>query len=318
MAPAHDPRLSTQLGPLQLQSPLILASGILGVSASSLMRVAESGAGAVCSKSCSLDARAGHKGPTIVPLKYGLLNAVGLSNPGAKAFADEIREYKSRSQVPIIASVFGSKVDEFSEVAGILAEAKPDLIELNLSCPNVENEFSAPFAASAEQSATIVRAVKLWCSSIPISVKLIIETASLASVAAACEQAGADMITAINAVGPGMKIDVLARMPVLANKVGGLSGEAILPLAVRAIYDIAGAVSIPIIGVGGVHCTEDALQMMMAGASAVGLGTAIAKNGIEVFDEIERGLIEYCENNKLAALNEIVGVARTTNGFTSS
>ncbi|MFH1807486.1 MAG: dihydroorotate dehydrogenase [Pseudomonadota bacterium] len=309
--PTHtlDPRLAVDLAGMRLRTPLVLASGILGTTASSLRRVAMAGAGAVTAKSVSKTPRKGHPNPTVVPLPHGMLNAVGLSNPGAEAFVEELLAYQMDAPAPLIASIFAASVEEFSEVAGIVARARPDLIEVNVSCPNVHSEFGQPFGADPVACGEITAAVKQAAGTIPVAIKLTVQCPSIAAVARACEKAGADVITAINTVGPGMHIDVNLRRPELSNKVGGLSGPAILPVAVRAVYEIAAAVNIPIIGTGGVSSAEDALQLILAGARAVGLGTAVWSAGLEVFDDICCGLSAYLDAHDQNSLAGLVGAA---------
>ena len=267
--------MAVRVAGVGLESPLVLASGVLGTAASSLRRVAEAGAGAVTTKSCSLLPRAGHPAPCVLPWRGGLLNAVGLSNPGVEAVIEELAEYKRTCGTPLFVSIFAGSAEEFGRLAGRIAEAKPDLIEVNVSCPNVESEFGIPFAADPTACAAATRAVKESAGSIPVSIKLSAQCASLARMAAACQRNGADAITAINTVGPGMAIDTGAGRPVLSNQVGGVSGMAILPIAVRAVYEIRRAVDLPIIGTGGVSCADGVLQLIMAGADAVGVGSGI-------------------------------------------
>ena len=301
--------LSTSICGIDLESSVVLASGILGVTSSSLKMVAEAGAGAVTLKSCSLEPRAGHPGPCVMPFEHGLLNAVGLSNPGARETANEILEYKRRCPTPVIASVFGATVEEFGEVTEIIADARPHLIEVNVSCPNVESEFGTPFGADEEALAAVTRAVKRAAGDTPVSVKLTPNCSSIARMAVVAEQFGADAITAINSEGPGMIIDVNTRTPVLSNRAGGLSGPAILPVAVRCVYDIYQAVGIPIIGTGGVASAADAAQLILAGATAVGVGTAVYTDGLKIFGEINRAIGRYLEDDGLSSLNELRGAA---------
>ena len=301
--------LPVRLAGVDLKSPLVLASGILGVTASSLKMVADAGAGAVTLKSCSVAPRLGHPGPCVLPLEHGLLNAVGLSNPGARQTAHEIRDYISRCPTPVIASVFASTVEQFGEVTEIVGDARPHLIEVNVSCPNVESEFGTPFGADEETLAAVTRKVKRAAGDTPVSVKLTPNCPSIARMAAIAEQFGADAITAINSVGPGMIIDLNTRTPVLSNRAGGLSGPAILPVAVRCVYDIYKAVGIPIIGTGGVSSAADALQMILAGATAVAVGTAVYTRGVEVFGEINRELGRYLEEENISSLDALRGAA---------
>ncbi|HOU20611.1 MAG: dihydroorotate dehydrogenase [Kiritimatiellae bacterium] len=301
--------LAVRIAGIALESPLVLASGVLGTTASSLRRVAQAGAGAVTTKSCSLAPRPGHPAPCILPWKGGMLNAVGLSNPGIEGALEEITEYRRTCRTPLFVSIFAGSPAEFGELAQRVAAAKPDLIEVNVSCPNVESEFGAPFAADPAACAAVTRAVKENAGGIPVSIKLASQCASIAKMAEVCQRSGADVLTAINTVGPGMWIDPGAGRPVLSNLVGGVSGTAILPIAVRAVYEIRRAVDLPIIGTGGVSCAADALQLIMAGADAVGLGSAIYGGGIGLFDEINRGLADFLQSRGYQSLHEVHGMA---------
>lgn len=302
--------LAVQIAGVALESPLVLASGVLGTTAASLRRVAQAGAGAVTTKSCSLAPRPGHPAPCILPWKGGILNAVGLSNPGVDGALAEIAEYKKTCSAPLFVSIFAGSADEFGRLARRVAEAQPDLIEVNVSCPNVESEFGAPFAADPEACGRVTRAVKENAGAVPVSIKLSAQCASLARMAAVCRQNGADAITAINTVGPGMWIDVGTGRPALANRVGGVSGPAILPIAVRAVYEIRKAVDLPIIGTGGVSCAEDALQLILAGADAVGVGSGVYAGGVELFGEINRGLAAFLKERGYDSLAQAKGLAQ--------
>lgn len=299
-----------RLAGVALASPLVLASGVMGLSASSLGRVADAGAGAVTTKSCGLEERKGHPCPAILPFPHGLLNAVGLANPGLDEMAAEIAAFQARSPVPLIASIFAKDEAGFAEAAGRLLErVTPALLEVNVSCPNVASEFGQPFAADAAACARITTAVKGQARGIPVAVKLSLQCPSLAHVGRACQDAGADALTAINSVGPGMLIDIDVRRPILANRVGGLSGAAILPLAVRAVWDLFQAVSIPIIGTGGVTRPEDALQLILAGATAVGIGTGIYTGGLELFAATNAFLADRLAREGLPSLDALRGAA---------
>jgi dihydroorotate dehydrogenase (NAD+) catalytic subunit len=274
---------------VELPNPLVLASGILGTEAELMARVARSGAGAVTAKSCSLEPRAGHPNPTVLAWEHGLINAVGLANPGVEAEVEELAGAKALLEplgVALIASVFADTVENFARVAGRVIEAGPDLLEVNISCPNVHDEFGTPFAADAAAAARVTAAVKESVADrVPVLVKLSPNVNDIATVARAVEAAGADGITAINTLA-GMVIDVHAQRPILANRTGGLSGPAIRPLAVRCVYEIYRAVDLPIIGTGGVSTGQDAVEMIMAGATAVGLGSAVYGEGPEVFGRV--------------------------------
>ena len=278
--------LTTNLAGVRLASPLVLASGVLGLTASGMRRVIEFGAGAVTTKSTGLEPRTGHKAPSILPWEHGMLNAVGLSNPGADWMASEIRQFKETGKGRVIASVFGRTPAEFAEVADKLLDSKPDMFEANVSCPNVRSEFGEPFGANIETTVEITRLLKKVAVGIPVSIKLTVNCPSIARMALAVEEAGADAVTAINTVGPGMLIDLNTRRPILSNKTGGVSGPAMFPIALRAVYQIRAVSKIPILATGGVRTAEDALQLFMAGATAIGIGTAVHTDGIEVFDQV--------------------------------
>jgi dihydroorotate dehydrogenase (NAD+) catalytic subunit len=281
--------LRTNLCGVELPNPLILASGILGTGAELLARVARAGAGAVIAKSCSLRPRAGHPNPTVLAWEHGLINAVGLANPGVDAEVEELRRARALLQplgAGLLVSVFADTVDNFARVADRSVEAKPDLVEVNISCPNVHDEFGTPFAADPAAAAEVAAAVcTVVAGRAPVLVKLSPNVADIAAIAQAVAAAGADGISAINTL-TGMVIDVHARRPILANRTGGLSGPAIRPLAVRCVYEIYRAVDLPIVGMGGVSSGRDAVEMIMAGATAVGIGSAVYVEGPAAFGRI--------------------------------
>jgi dihydroorotate dehydrogenase (NAD+) catalytic subunit len=285
----NDLDLAVELCGIHLPTPLILASGILGTEAELLVRVARAGAGAVTAKSCSLQPRAGHPNPTVLAWEHGLINAVGLANPGVEAEVDELARTRALLEplgAALIASIFADTVENYARVAARIVEARPDLIEVNISCPNVHDEFGTPFAADAHAAAEVTAAVReAVAGRTPILVKLSPNVTDIAAVARAVEAAGADGICAINTL-TGMVIDVHARRPILTNRTGGLSGPAIRPLAVRCVYEIYRAVGIPIVGTGGVSSGRDAVEMIMAGATAVGIGSAVYGERPELFRRI--------------------------------
>ncbi|MGD2041751.1 MAG: dihydroorotate dehydrogenase [Anaerolineae bacterium] len=304
--------LSVTLCGVGLPTPFVLASGILGTEAELMARVARAGAGAITAKSCGPQPRAGHPNPTVLAWQHGLINAVGLANPGVEAEIEELaktRAYLRPMGVALIASVFAGTVEGFARVAARVIDAQPDLVEINISCPNVHDDLGTPFAADATSAVKVTAAVKeAVADRAPVLVKLSPNVANIAAIAQRVEAAGADGITAINTL-PGMIIDIHAQQPILANRTGGMSGPAIRPLAVRCVYEIYRAVSIPIVGTGGVSSGRDAIEMIMAGASAVGVGSAVYHDGPEAFDrlcdEIEALLAELeCES-----VAELRGVA---------
>ena len=310
--------LSTSIAGIKLSNPTVLASGILGTTAHIMARVASEGAGAITSKSASSRERKGHPNPIVVDqLKSGwMLNAVGLSNPGVEEKVNEIREYKrivaeKKLGTPIIASVFASTAKEFGEAAETISRAPPDAIELDESCPNVEDEYGSLFCLSEKNAAKAVEEARSKVpKNIPIFAKLSPDVPAIETIARACVQAGADGITAVNTAGPGMAIDIERAKPILANRYGGLSGPALKPLAVKSIYRIHAALpEVPIIGTGGVFTGEDALELMMAGACAVGIGTAAYARGPGVFKKVCAEMSEWMEAHGHSNLKEIIGKA---------
>jgi len=305
--------LETCLLHLRLRNPVVLASGVLGTSAALLRRAAEAGAGAVTAKSCGPVPRAGHPNPIAVDWGGGLINAVGLTNPGAEEEARLLAQARALLDplgVPLIASVFGGTPAEFAQVARTVATARPHLIELNISCPNVHDEFGAPFAASARAAAGVTAAVKAAVD-IPLTVKLAPNVPDIGRIAAAVVEAGADAITAVNTM-PGLVIDAAAGRPVLSNRIGGVSGPALKPIALRCVYEIAQAVHVPIIGTGGVLTGRDAAEMIMAGATAVGVGSAVWYRGVAALGEIAAELAAFMAAEGYATLEEMRGLAHET------
>ncbi|MGC9395769.1 MAG: dihydroorotate dehydrogenase [Anaerolineae bacterium] len=305
------PDLTCNFLGLHLRNPIILASGILGTSADVLERVARAGAGAVTAKSCGPAPRAGHPNPVAVDWDHGLLNAIGLSNPGAEEEARMLAEARARLEplgVALIASIFAGTIAEFGAVARIIAAARPHCIEVNISCPNVADEFGTPFAASCDSAAAVTEAVKRNTGDIPISVKLAPNVPNIGRIAAAAVEAGADAITAINTM-PGMLIDAEAGRPVLSNRVGGVSGPALKPIALRCVYEIARAVRVPIIGTGGITTGRDAAEMLMAGATAVGVGSAVWTRGVKALGDIAAELTAFMLQEGYRTLDAMRGAA---------
>jgi dihydroorotate dehydrogenase (NAD+) catalytic subunit len=279
-----------------------LASGILGVTGSAITRVSKSGADAIVTKSIGAHPRQGYPGPVIATSHGGLLNAVGLTNPGIDSFIDELNLLKA-VEVPIILSIFGNTTEEIIEVARKGMKANPAAIELNLSCPHAEIGL---ISHNPDLTHDYVQAVKdaVDCQ---VFVKITPNASDPVKVAVSAQDAGADAIVAINTV-RGMRIDINQKRPVLGNKVGGFSGPPIFPIAVRCVYELYQELSIPIIGVGGVSNWRDAIEMHLAGASAIQIGTALL-NGFEVFKEIKQGVDEYLQREGYATVNDIIGLA---------
>jgi dihydroorotate dehydrogenase (NAD+) catalytic subunit len=302
--------LSTDLCGVRLKNPTVLPAGILGVTASSLAAVSSSGAGAVTTKSIGPEKRAGHKNPVVAEVGGSLLNAVGLSCPSLDESVEMLKKAVKLSKSPVIASFYGRTVEEFGIVAERISDAKPALIEANISCPNIEDDFGKPFGTSGVLAAKVVSEVKNK-SRIPLIVKLSPNVSDLKGIASSVEEAGADCIAAINTVGPGMYIDVMSASPVLSNRAGGMSGPAIRPIAVRCIYDIYETVDIPILGMGGVCSGRDAMELIMAGAGAVGIGTAVWKRGPGVFSQVSSDLGVLMKAKGYRSLKEFIGVVHS-------
>jgi dihydroorotate dehydrogenase (NAD+) catalytic subunit len=302
--------LTCHLLHMELRNPIVLASGILGTSEALLRRAAEAGAGAVTAKSCGPAPRAGHPNPVALDWGGGLINAIGLTNPGAEAEVPLLRQARAALAplgVPVIASIFAGTVAEFATVARTIAQAEPDLLEVNISCPNVGDEFGTPFAGSIESAAEVTAAVR-EAVDLPMAVKLAPNVPDIGRIAAAVVDAGADAVTAVNTM-PGMVIDAAAGQPVLSNRVGGISGPALKPIALRCVYQIAKAVDVPIIGTGGVNSGRDAAEMIMAGATAVGVGSAVWYRGVDALGEIAEELATFMAHEGYTKLEDLRGKA---------
>jgi dihydroorotate dehydrogenase (NAD+) catalytic subunit len=304
--PLSSNRLNISLAGLKLKNPTVLASGILGYSAESLESIVEGGAGAVVTKSIGLTPRIGYPNPTVVQTKCGLINAMGLPNPGIEAYAQEIRHAKTVLTVPLIVSVYGFSTQEYAITAKKAAEAGADAVELNVSCPHVK-ETGSEIGQNPEILTKVVKKVK---AKVPkaVFVKLSPNVTDIVEVAEAAVKAGADALTAINTV-RAMAIDVETALPVLSNKRGGLSGPAIKPIALRCVYDIYEKVKTPIMGCGGITSWRDAVEFFLAGASAVQIGTAVALKNSGVFEAINRGVEAYLRKKGFGSVKEIVGLS---------
>jgi dihydroorotate dehydrogenase (NAD+) catalytic subunit len=298
--------LGITLAGLELANPTILASGILGYSAATLESIVEGGAGAVVTKSVGLKPREGYANPTVVQASCGLINAMGLPNPGIGEFVHEIRQAKDAFDVPLIVSVYGYSAGDYAVVARKAVGAGADALELNVSCPHVK-ETGSEIGQNAQILTEVVKKVKASVSK-PVFVKLSPNVTNIADIAAAATKAGGDALTVINTV-KAMAIDAETNMPVLANRVGGLSGAAIKPLALRCVYDIYERVDVPIIGCGGVTGWRDAVEFLSAGASAVQIGTAVTLKGPSVFRAVTRGMDAYLKRKRVNEVGEIVGLS---------
>jgi dihydroorotate dehydrogenase (NAD+) catalytic subunit len=298
------PDISTGVGTIKIERPTMLASGILGISLEVFDRLYKEGAGALVTKSLSKEPWEGYPNPTVVGVKAGYLNAVGLSNPGAPYFAKMISSNKT---VPIIVSLVGSIPEDFDFMIKQFENIKILGYELNLSCPHVE-KVGLEVGDDPELVHKIVKSVKAK-SKVPVIAKVGLGSSDyLETVRVACES-GVDAITAINTV-RAMAIDVETTRPILSHKIGGLSGSAIKPIAVRCVYEISSQFDIPIIGCGGVSSWEDAIEFILAGASAVQIGSALVDKWVGVFSEINNGISKYMEKKNFSKIKDMIGIAK--------
>jgi len=298
------PDISTEVGSIKLERPTMLASGILGISLDVFDRLYKVGAGALVTKSLSKEPWEGYPNPTVIGVKAGYLNAVGLSNPGAMYFAKMISSNKT---VPIIVSLVGSTPKDFTFMIKQFENVKILGYELNLSCPHVE-KVGLEVGDDPELVHKIIKSVKTQFQ-VPVIAKVGLGSSDyLETVRVACE-AGVDAITAINTV-RAMAIDVQTTRPILSHKIGGLSGPAIKPIAVRCVYEISSKFDIPIIGCGGISSWEDAIEFILAGASAVQIGSVLVDKWVGVFSEINDGISKYMEKKNFSKIKEMVGIAK--------
>jgi len=300
-----EPSLATSIGQIQLERPVMLASGILGISLDVFNRLYRSGAGAVVTKSLSTEPWDGYPNPTIFSVNGGgWMNAIGLSNPGAPNFAKMI---ESNQDVPIIVSLVGSIPADFELMIKQFENCKVTAYELNLSCPHVA-KVGLEVGDDPELVKQIVTTVKN-STKVPVIAKVGLGTTHYLKTVGTAIESGIDAITAINTV-RAMAIDVETQRPILSNKFGGLSGTPIKPIALRCVYEISSKYDIPIIGCGGISNWEDAIEFFLAGASAIQLGSAVGDNWISIFDDINKGILQYMKKKNFSTLQEMVGLAK--------
>ena len=301
--------LRVELAGIRLRNPLVLASGILGTTISLLKRVEKAGAGAVTTKTLTLRPRPGYPNPVLVELDFGFVNAMGLPNPGVDYFLDELYgEQKVEIEIPVIISIGGGSAEEFSVISSKLRKYPVEAVELNLSCPHVKGH-GLELGSDPEAVYEVVSSIRSNLPHTPLFVKLSANVASVLDIAEAALRAGASGFVAINTL-RAMVIDIYAKKPVLSNVYGGLSGPAIRPVAVRVVYELyENFPRVPIIGVGGVDSWHAAVEFLLAGASAVGIGSVIARKDLAVFDEILKGLKTYLKAEGYERIGDIVGLA---------
>lgn len=299
------PDITTTIGSLRLKNPTMLASGIMDEDAGSMQRIIDCGAGAIVTKSIGVHARDGYPNPTVVELDHGILNAMGLPNPGIDEYGQEMNQLR-KSTAPIIGSIYGATVEEFAFLAEKMQLYGAAAVELNVSCPHAKR-YGLEVGCDPTLLRTITASVKKSID-IPVFVKISPNVTDIVDIARAAEKGNADAVVAINTV-KAMKIDLETTRPILANKTGGYSGKAIKPIGVRCVYDIAQHINIPVIGVGGITTGEDAIEYIMAGACAVQIGSAVYYRGPDVFHQVCEEIKHWMRTHGCKTLTELRGVA---------
>ena len=299
-------RLSIDFCGVQFKNPVIPASGTFGYGREYEQFYPLSRLGGISVKGTTLGRREGNSGPRVAETPSGMLNSVGLQNGGVKKFLEYEMPNLVTKDTRIIANIAGATVEECAELAAMLEGSAVDLIELNISCPNVK-AGGAAFGTDCTIAGQVTRAVK-DATSKPLMVKLSPNVTSITDIAKSVEANGADAVSLINTL-LGMRIDIKTGRPILKNNVGGLSGPAVFPVAVRMVWQVANAVKIPVMGMGGVATWEDAVEIMMAGASAVQVGAAIFNDPYAPIKIID-GLEQYCVDNNIDNISQIVGTVK--------
>ncbi|MHA1106389.1 MAG: dihydroorotate dehydrogenase [Promethearchaeota archaeon] len=295
--------LEVNISGLNLKSPIILASGILGVSFSIMKKLMDAGLGAITTKSIGPRPRKGYKNPSIIEIFPGtFLNSVGLGNPGIDNFISEIKEIKANN-IPLIVSVFGDTNESYLDVALKAQKAGADAIEINISCPHAE---VSSIGINKDLTFDLTKLLKENLS-IPLFVKLNPNVTDICEIALAAQEGGADGVVAINTL-EAMKIDVNTMRPILSHGSGGLSGKAIHPIAVKKVYDLYKILNIPIIGCGGISNWEQAIEFFLAGATSLQIGT-ILYQGLDIIKKINTGIREYLTINNFKNISDIKGLS---------
>lgn len=301
----YDNRLAVNIAGLGMKTPVTTASGTFGFGLEFQDFLDLTKVGAVTVKGTTLEPRAGNKGQRAVETPSGMLNCVGLENPGSDYFIAQTLPELRKIDVPVIVNIAGSTPEEYGELAKKLDIDGVHAIEINISCPNVKHGGIA-FGTCPESAAEVVRAVKANTSK-PVITKLSPNVTDIVEMALAAQEAGTDALSLINTL-IGMKIDIDRKKPVLGNVMGGLSGPAVKPVAVRMVYQVAQKVSVPIIGMGGIMNAEDAIEFFLAGASAVAVGTANFRDP-RLAETICEGILSYLDRNGFRSLQDIIGLA---------
>lgn len=295
--------LSVNVAGVNFKNPLIAASGTFGFGHEYSNFFDLSNLGGISCKGITLKKRLGNPPPRIAETPSGILNAVGLQNPGVDHFISEDLPWLKEQNTVIIANIAGNTPEEYAQMAEKLSSTNVDMIEMNISCPNVKSG-GVQFGTSCESVGAITKTVRNHCKK-PLIVKLSPNVTDIAEIAKSAEASGADVISMINTL-TGMRIDINTKRPIIHNNTGGLSGPAVFPVAVRMVWQVANAVNIPIIGMGGISTWQDAVEMLMAGATALQIGTCMFTDPYAPI-KIIRGLSEYMDKNSINSLEEITG-----------
>ena len=298
--------LRVNVAGVEFKNPVIPASGAFGYGREYEKFYPLSKLGGIAIKGTTLEPRQGNPGPRVAETPSGMLNSVGLQNGGLEKFLSYELPNLLTKDTRIVANIAGATIEECAELASRLDSSAVDMIELNISCPNVKHGGAA-FGTSCDSAAAITAAVRKATTK-PLMIKLSPNVTSIVDIAKAVEAEGADAVSLINTL-LGMRIDIKTKRPILKNNVGGLSGPAVFPVAVRMVWQVANAVRIPVVGMGGISTWEDAVEMMMAGASAIQIGAAIFNNPYAPI-EIVNGLEKYCDDNGIKNISEIVGTVK--------
>jgi dihydroorotate dehydrogenase (NAD+) catalytic subunit len=297
--------ISTEFSGLKLKNPTILAAGILGETGYSLLNIIKGGAACVVTKSIGVTPKEGHPNPTFVETEHGIINAMGLPNPGIDGYKGEVKT-ALEGGVPVIGSIFGANASEFELLATKMEQYGASALELNLSCPHAKG-YGAELGHDKEKVKEITRAVKNVVA-LPVFVKLSPNVSNIAETAKAVEEANGDGVVAINTL-KAMAISTELGIPILSNAVGGLSGPAIKTVGLRCVYEIKKETEIPIIGVGGILTGKDAVEYIMAGASAIQIGSGVYYKGNEIFNGVSQEIHKFMEVHGYNNIKEMVGIA---------
>ena len=298
--------LTVNIAGVEFKNPVITASGTFGFGREYSEFYPLKEIGGLSCKGIPLKPRMGNPPPRIAETPSGILNAVGLQNPGVDHFIERDLPWLKEQETVVIANIAGNTPEEYAQMAEKLSESSVDMIEMNISCPNVKHG-GVQFGTSCQSVGAITREVRAHCKK-PLMVKLSPNVSDIAEIARAAESEGADALSLINTL-TGMRIDINTRRPIIRNNTGGLSGPAVFPVAVRMVWQTAGAVKIPVVGMGGISTWRDAVEMMLAGASAIQVGTALFSDPYAPL-KIKEGLNRYLDDQGIASVTELAGMVK--------